>query len=249
MDKIKSQWGGSVIPMEIEHREKWSEPPLPPNELLCGIFGSSGQGKTMALCQLLPNVAPKFLKHIIVCSRIEGNPVYNAIEKWCEKTDKTYIFCSSIDDAMENIEKMINEKKENEHCCVIFDDFNEGAITAKTNPYAKLVNELFTKARNFNVHMIFLVQRYIDLSTVARNNLNMIIIFKMIDKYAKYALSRDFATLINKDDIENGEKMFFSLHKEISKVKHSYFMATSDNIYIFIFGEMTSIQPVEFDSN
>ena len=84
-----SQWGGNVIPYEIEKRERWNEGDiLPDNEVLCGIFGASGSGKTLSLLQILPCIAPKFLKYVIICSRIEGNPVYNAISKWCDKTNK-----------------------------------------------------------------------------------------------------------------------------------------------------------------
>ena len=43
-----SQWGGDVIPYEIEKRERWNEGEiLPDNEVLCGIFGDSGKGKTL----------------------------------------------------------------------------------------------------------------------------------------------------------------------------------------------------------
>ena len=87
-----SQWGGNVIPYEIEKRERWNEGDiLPDNEVLCGIFGASGSGKTLSLLQVLPCIAPKFLKYVIICSRIEGNPVYDAISKWCEKTNKNII--------------------------------------------------------------------------------------------------------------------------------------------------------------
>ena len=87
-----SQWGGNVIPYEIEKRDRWNEGDiLPDNEVLCGIFGASGSGKTLSLLQVLPCIAPKFLKYVIICSRIEGNPVYDAISKWCEKTNKNII--------------------------------------------------------------------------------------------------------------------------------------------------------------
>ena len=238
-----SQWGGNVIPYEIEKRERWNEGDiLPDNEVLCGIFGASGSGKTLSLLQVLPCIAPKFLKYVIICSRIEGNPVYDAISKWCEKTNKKYYFSSNIDESMDIIEEVINEKEDNEHFVIVLDDFNEGAITSRTNPYAKMTNEIFTKLRNYNGNMIFIVQSYTGLSTIARTNLNICIVFRITDQYALRNIKKDFVTLTG-----YSETIFDNLHKNISKVKHSYFIYTSNKIFIYINGKTPKIQEVSVD--
>ena len=238
-----SQWGGDVIPYEIEKRERWNEGDiLPDNEVLCGIFGASGSGKTLSLLQILPCIAPKFLKYVIICSRIEGNPVYNAISKWCDKTNKKYYFSSDIEESMDIIEEVINEKDDKDHFVIILDDFNEGAITSRSNPYAKMTNEIFTKLRNYNGNMIFIVQSYTGLSTIARTNLNICIVFRITDQYALRNIKKDFITLTGYN-----EAVFDNLHKNISKVKHSYFIYTSNKIFIYINGKTPKIQEVSID--
>ena len=238
-----SQWGGNVIPYEIEKRDRWNEGDiLPDNEVLCGIFGASGSGKTLSLLQVLPCIAPKFLKYVIICSRIEGNPVYDAINKWCEKTNKKYYFSSNIDESMDIIEEVINEKEDNEHFVIVLDDFNEGAITSRSNPYAKMTNEIFTKLRNYNGNMIFIVQSYTGLSTIARTNLNICIVFRITDQYARSNIKKDVVTLTG-----YSEAIFDNLHKNISKVKHSYFIYTSNKIFIYINGKTPKIQEVSVD--
>ncbi len=248
MSLLPAQWGTNVIPFKLEKRERWNSGEiLPDNEVLCGVFGSSGEGKTLILCQLLGAICPKLLKYVIICSRIEGNPVYDAIESWCNKTDKEYSFCSDLDSSYDVIEDVINKKKDEEHFVIVMDDFNEGCVTSRTNPYARMTNEVFTKLRNYGGNMIFLVQLYTGLSTVARTNLNMIISFKMNDKYARQSLAKDFSTLINRDD--KGEEIFKKLHSEIAKIKHSYIVATSKSIWIYLHNKMTEVQEVHIEGD
>lgn len=247
MESLKPQWGNNeIIPFKFPKRERWNKTDiLPPNECMIGIFGASGQGKTMLLNQIIGNIAPKYLKHVIICSRITGNPIYDSIEAWCKDTDKNYKFCDDLDKSYDAIEDVINNKKDEEQFVIIMDDMNEGCVTSRTNPYAKMTNDVFTKLRNYGGHMIFLVQLYTGISTVARTNLNMICCFKMTDKYARQSLAKDFSTLIDEDD--NGEEIFNRLHSSISKIKHSYFIGTSDGVWLYLHNKKDSIRKLSFE--
>lgn len=233
--------GGNVIPFKLHNRERWNKEPLPPNEVLCSITGASGSGKSVFVLQLLPNIVPNKLKNIVVLSRIEGNEVYDAIEKWCKITDKNYKFSSDPNEAMEILEEIINNKKNDDHIAVIFDDWNEATKTDKHNPYNKISIEMFSKGRNYNIHSIFIVQKYTAIPTIIRVNLNLLIIFKMTDRNDKYAISKDFTSLTGVDD-----EIFQNLLKKIQK-KHSYLLGTPDGIYMYIHNITNGLRKVSFD--
>lgn len=241
---LPSQWGHEVIPVPLKKQKSLNLPPLPQTNFVMGaLIGSAGTGKTMLLSQIVP--AMKNLKHVLVASRIEGGDasiVYEAIEAWCEKTDKTYQFASNVEDAQKMIEDTINSKEKADRILVILDDFNEGAITTRENQYTKLANELFSKCRNHQTSVLFVVQLYSGISTVCRSCLNFMACFRQADKYSRQAMARDFASLT-----DTKEEVFNELHRQVSKVKHSYFIGTSDDIYLFMQGQMDKIERVEVE--
>jgi Ni2+-binding GTPase involved in maturation of urease and hydrogenase len=245
METLKSQLDIPVIDMSLKKRSRWNKGNiLPDNEIIGGIFGSSGSGKTMFLLQIIGGICPQYLKYVIICSRIEGNEVYDAINKWCEKTKKKYHFTSNLDESYSILEDVINNKNNEEQFLVILDDWNLGGITTRENPFTKMSNDLITKSRNYGGNFIFVAQTYSMMSTVGRSNLNMMVVFRMTDKYSRNIMAKDFSSITDKD-----EKIFHKLHSEIAKIKHSYFIGTSDNIWIYINGQMDKAQKVKIKNN
>jgi len=246
MEQLKSQgFGADIIPLSLEKRKRWNTGEiLPPNEVLCAILGASGSGKTLILAQIIPCIDPQRLKHIVICSRIAGNTTYDAIEQWCKTTKKNYYFASDLEQAYNVMEEMMGKKKDDESFLVVFDDFNQGSITSRENGFTKFSNDIITKMRNYLGNVIYIVQSTQGVSTIARANLNMIIVFRMNDKYARQIASKDFGTLTNQ---EKGEQLFNKLHSEVAKVKHSYFIGTADKCWIYIHGDMDKIKEVEIN--
>ena len=242
METLSAHINGKVIPYKMKKRERWNPEPLPPNEILALICGQSGCGKSTFILRLLPNVSPKYLKHVIVLSRIEGNEIYDAIKEWCKSKDITYEFTSDIDESMQIIEKRINDKtKEDEHICCIFDDWNQAARSEKSNPYNQVSIEMMTKGRNYKVHSIYITQQYVAIPTVIRVNGNMLVVFSMSDKNAKLAVCKDFTSLTGID-----EETFYTLLNRI-KIKHSYLLATSEGIWIYIHNQTNGLRKLAFE--
>lgn len=241
---IRSQTGDDVIPFEIEKRNRWNKVKwLPPNEILCAIFGKSGSGKTFFLLQIIPHIAPELLKHVIICSRIVGNEVYDAIQSWCKKNKIEYHFCNEVDDAKDTISEVINIKDDEDHMLIIMDDFNEGTITSKSNQYTKLTLDVFSKLRNYRAHMLFVVQNYTSVPVVCRSNLNVIVSFNIGDRWSKDILTKDLSSMLS-IEMPEMKKMMDDIFIKLSKVKHSYMLATQpDTLMWYIHGITPVMQP------
>lgn len=242
MEILTAHINGKVIEYKMKVRDRWNPEPLPRNEILALICGQSGCGKSTYILRLLPNIAPKFLKHVIVLSRIEGNEIYNAINEWCKKHDITYDFTSNVNESMDIIENRINDKlKEDEHICCIFDDWNEASRSEKSNSYNKVSIEMMTKGRNYKIHSVYITQQYVAIPTVIRVNANILIVFTMTDKNAKISICKDFTSLTGID-----EDTFYYLMDKI-KIKHSYLLATNDGIWIYIHGQTNGLRKLLFE--
>jgi ABC-type dipeptide/oligopeptide/nickel transport system ATPase component len=233
----------TIIPFKDLDRPKWNVGWLPDNEVLCGIFGASGSGKTHYLRKLIPMIAPKYVKYINIATRIPNNKVYDTIHEYCDQHKILYSKTTELKDTMDQIETIINDKKDEEHAILIFDDFNAGGITDRSDPYAKISNEAFLKLRNYNCHMVYIVQSFSGMSAIARTNLNCFIIFRNTGANARRMLATDFEKLTN-HKIEE----FETLHSSISKIKHSYFMFTGDQVLIHLHDKMNEFEerPIKF---
>lgn len=234
--------GFKKIKVREEKRAVVNPYPYPPNEILGCVIGRSGSGKTYLLLEIVPNICPDVLKHIIICSRIIGNPVYDQIENFCNETGKTYKFCSDLDEAKEAIETTINEKDDNEHLLIILDDFNDATITTKSNKFTKMTIDIFSKMRNYNAHMLFIVQNYTSVPVICRSNINMIISFQVGDKYSRDILNRDLCPLIGVEYMNNKEEL-----KEVHNLlvtKHSYITATPFGLFVYIHGHTKNSEKI-----
>lgn len=233
-----------VIPFQTERRNRWNADILPPNEVIAGICGKSGSGKTYILLKLIPMIACQncTLKYIIICSRIIGNEVYTAIERWCNNKKINYFFCSDVQEAKNTVSECINNKEDDEHGIIIMDDFNEGTITSKTNQYTKFAIDCFSKLRNYQFNLLFIVQNYTSIPVVCRANVNVIIGFNIGDRWSRDMITRDISSLTG-SEIEQTKQTMTKIFKIISQKKHSYFLVPLETIYWYVHGITKTLQP------
>ena len=91
----------------------------------------------------------------------------------------------------------------------------------------KLKNDVFTKWRNKKCSMIEVVQSYLMISTLLRNNINSFIMFPMRDKYSVTYASKD---VVNMMDIT--EEEFKTWYGMINQDTHSFIMGVGNKGYI-----------------
>jgi hypothetical protein len=227
-----------IIPFDQKKRPRWNAKGwLPDNEVICGIFGSAGGGKTHYLRKLIPMIAPKLVKYVIIASRITNNKVYEEVEKWCQQQRIKYTFVSELDETKKAIMDMVNNKKREHHAILIFDDWNEGVVTDRSDKFAKVSNDCLTKLRNENVHMVYIVQAYSGLSAIARANLNSYVVFRNTGAVTRRMLATDWEQITGQS-VETFEK----LHNTISKIKHSYLCFTSEMVVVHLQDRMKEFE-------
>ena len=68
MEQLKIHgFGSEIIPINLKKRGRWNTGEiLPDNEVICGILGASGSGKTLILAQIIPCIDPKNPKQVII---------------------------------------------------------------------------------------------------------------------------------------------------------------------------------------
>lgn len=239
---LKPHINDKVIPFKFDERERWNKEPLPSHEVIAIIVGSTGSGKTSSLLHLIPNIAPKYVKSVIIMSRIEGNKIFDAIKNWCESKNISYDFTADINESMDLLENRINKKEnEEDQIIAVFDDFNNASKSDKNDKFNQVSIEMVTKGRNYGVNSLYIIQQYQSLPTVIRANANLMILFNINDRHARYACAKDFTTLTGTDD-----ETFYELMKMI-KTKHSYIFATADGIYMYIHNKMNRLMKVEIE--
>lgn len=233
----QSVWGGDRIDIP-ETPKVPNKFPLPQSHILGIIVGASGEGKSWVLLSLIPCMAN--LSQVCVCSLIIGNPVYMALESYCNDKGIKYSFASEPEEAKAMIEANINEKEPGTWAVNIFDDFNTGSNT-RTNPFNQTQNMSYMMLRNYNCHSICLTQSYTNVSTLARNNANLLVCFRMKEKYSIWSISRDFSNLTGKSD-----EQFLKLYKQITLVKHSYIMVSEDKTYVYMPDKTQGLELVDW---
>ncbi len=75
---------GPRVPVISTLRDRHKSKYFPDGHLSMMIVGKTGCGKSFLLRELIPQIA--HLSQIIMCTKIQGNPVCAAIKKYCENT-------------------------------------------------------------------------------------------------------------------------------------------------------------------
>lgn len=237
---IQGRLGNQAIKMTFKTPIKHRSPYLGDGHLSIQITGASGTGKSTFLVDLIPNID---LSQIAIFSRIQNNPVNEAIEKYCNANEIEYFFTWDVDTASEIVEEMISKRKENDNkfSLLIFDDFTN-YNTSRNDVYQRFLNTCNGLLRNYQCHTCFITQSAMNVSTLFRTNTNVKVLFRMNEKYSIQSIKRDFM-----ENFEISSEQFDELYKLVKKVKHSYLMLSNNQkLYIYIHGEMDKPQEVCF---
>jgi hypothetical protein len=207
----------------IKHKNKF----LPQSHILCSITGSSGCGKSTFLLGVIDGIFN--VSQILICSLIIGNPVYDSIQKYCERKKIDYHFSSNPIEAQNTISELVEKKKKDTWGVIIYDDFNQGKVQSAGNPYTKCTCMSACMLRNYGYHMFFITQGPTNIPTTIRNNLNMRVVYKMNNRYDIISQQEDFNKCVNIP-----KRVFMKLYNQISKVQFSFLMLSGNKLYIYI---------------
>lgn len=198
--------------------------PLPQSHVMGVVVGAAGEGKSFVLLSMIPLF--QNLSQLIVCSRIIGNGVYDSVRDYCHATNRKYAFCCDVDNAKSTIEKFVEEKPDNTWCLIIFDDFLEGSMS-RDNKYNKFQIQCYQMLRNYSCHMITLAQSYTGIPTLARNNINVLITFRMTNKHSVHSAAADFESLTGQS-----KESYMALYKRVIEKQHSYIMCCGRRVFL-----------------
>lgn len=105
----KTKTGLMRIKMVHKAKKQHKSHFIPDGNLFCSITGSSGTGKSTFLLTLVPMLSDD-IRHYVICTRIVGNPVNQAIKAWAKSDGKTVEIVHEIKDAETIIEDLVNER-------------------------------------------------------------------------------------------------------------------------------------------
>jgi len=222
----QSIFGGDMIvantPKEIKNKF-----PLP-NGFVGGIIcGSSGEGKSYLMLSLISQFNK--LSYVIVLTKIHGNPVYTALEGYCQSKGITYAFADNPKDGAAAIEQAINDKPEGTYSLTIFDDFNNGSSHSRDDKYNKLSIMTYQLLRNYQNHTLYITQSYVGVNTLVRNNMSFCVLFRM---KSTPAIDRAMIDVSNMTDYSPDEVR--DIYNRVLKEKHAYMLTREGKVYIYL---------------
>jgi hypothetical protein len=185
-----------------------------PNSMIM-MIGSTGAGKTQALCDFLSRKNEAFHRIIIFSGSTTDEPLYNFLT---EKIDGIEL----IDDPDELPE--LNETyddediKDNQEKLIVFDD-----MINLPKKYLIKIQKWFNSARKKGWTCISMIQNYTDAPIQMRRNAQYFIIFKLNDTNTITQILKNHNN--NGDDKELVKKAYF----EATKEPNNFFMLDLKN--------------------
>ena len=214
-----SYFGGQKIEI-IDTPKIKNNFPIPHGHCMSTITGCSRSGKTYILLSLIPLFTD--LKYLIIASKIIGNPVYRGLESYCNDENINYYFTHDPLELREIIENIVGNKSVKEQALIIYDDFNPSCGYSRTEEHSSVMIQSYQMLRNYNFNIITITQSYTGLPTLVRNNTNLLILFKMMQKQAIDKAALDWTNMTN-----NTKEDFYQIYKEVLSENHAY-MLTND---------------------
>jgi ABC-type dipeptide/oligopeptide/nickel transport system ATPase component len=183
--------------------------PLPNYSGFCMVIaGSSGSGKTTFLYSIMTKNKKngvrqsykKVFNNIYVISPTIGNGSMknDPFDKLAEDKKHKALTADLLNELEEKLE---DNKKNDKHSLIIFDDV--GSQLRKSAQVEKKLVQLVQNRRHLYCSMIFLVQRFRDIPTGVRNNLSHLITFKPKNRMEREAIVRELFTF----DAKTSEKL------------------------------------------
>ena len=238
----KSIFGGERILVEDTVKVKHKSDILPDGEIIGQIVGASGSGKTRILLSIIPLI--NNLSHVVVCSKIVGGSVYQAIKRWCDANNINYAFASDPIEGSEVVESMVNEKGDDTWGLIVMDDMTRMSAS-REDIYNKFTSMCFSMLRNYKCHMIMITQNATNIPTLVRTNTSLKICFEMKNVHAIRSFRSDFESATGHPGY-----VFDELYSAIRNKKHSFILICNDDVYIHIHNpndnDEGTIEKVEF---
>jgi len=196
--------------------------PLPNYSGFCMVIaGSSGSGKTTFLYSILTKNKKngvrqsykKVFNNIYVISPTIGNGSMKN-DPFDKLSDDKKNKALTADLLSELEEKLEENKKDNKHSLIIFDDV--GSQLRKSAAIEKKLVQLVQNRRHLYCSMIFLVQKFRDIPTGIRNNMSHFVSFKPKNRPEREAIMKELFTFDGKTSeklldyvFENDDKYSF----------------------------------------
>jgi hypothetical protein len=208
--------GEEMIKHEFKQKVKHKHIIIPDGHFFGVIFGSTGSGKTSVLRRLIPKLTDKI--NVVYILQGKDDDIHESVKNWCIMKGKKCIIIGDIIDAYKELEKHLNEKKEDDHTLLIFDDFGN-CKTSQDDIYNNLVIFCHNKIRSLNCHIISIVQDYLNIPPKQRNNLNFWCFLELPRKKGITQFKNDISTAINEKHIEN---IFNKFNEIVTKETHCW---------------------------
>ena len=193
---------------DIIHKSKF----LKNNSNFIIVVGTTGCGKSTALLTILPMFS-NLTKYVVLVSKKMIDDAHTAIKNYCEHENIEFKYLHSVEEASNGIADILDEKKEDEHMVVIFDDFLEYSSRAD-EPHNHMVIKTFAMLRSSNCSAIAVTQSYSTIPTKVRENTTMRIVFALGNIYSVRTFLDDVTGLFYEGD---NEKIIKHDIKEIYK--------------------------------
>lgn len=201
--------------------------PLPPGHVSGVIIGKSGSGKTTLLLALIPLFGK--LSQVIICTKIMGNPVHDAIREWCEAKDVEYGIAYDPNESMKLIEDMVSKKEEGTYGLIVFDDFCQGCSNNRDNKYTKIMITAYQQLRNYGYRTLSITQSYTGVCTLCRNNANFMVLFPMTNIHSIRSAVQD---ILQASDLTPDEAN--AILRRVQQDEHGYMMVSTRKVYIHL---------------
>ncbi len=141
----------------------------------CGcmsITAMTGAGKTILIKDLLSHNHGKYNKIYLISRTAKAQPIYDFIPRSNIRDNFDEEFLQKIYDSQSGARQR-NNKKMPDPILIIMDDI----INDEKYKKSKVINNLFTEGRHYNISVWFLTQNFTSLKQLQRNNVKWAVSF------------------------------------------------------------------------
>lgn len=208
---------------DVVHRSKL----LKNNSNFIIICGATGAGKSTILLQLLPCFT-SHTKHIVVASAKFDDDAHMSIKNYCAHEKIEFDYVHDSDDCNTTLARIVDTKKQKEHCVVIFDDFNINYSSRGEDPLNQIMIKVFALLRSKNCSGIAISQTYYNIPTKVRENCNMRFIFGLDNVHSHRAFIEDIeGKFFDGDNEKEVKRDIKNIYKDVFREPYRFMLVLS----------------------